>query len=124
MKREHLNELFLGLSNALEIREENNGKAFILDETNRIFKCMIDQITRLKEENATLLSESQYLLFLIDMERDKWEKGGVSGSMTTEKNELEYETRALDIQIGELKSVVQKMPDLNESPIESQELDL
>ncbi|XP_023770684.1 transcription factor bHLH47-like [Lactuca sativa] len=104
MKREHLNELFLGLSNALEIREENNGKAFILDETNRIFKCMIDQITRLKEENATLLSESQY--------------------MTTEKNELEYETRALDIQIGELKSVVQKMPDLNESPIESQELDL
>lgn len=44
--------------------------------------------------------------------------------MTTEKNELEYETRALDIQIGELKSVVQKMPDLNESPIESQELDL
>ncbi|CAI9261966.1 unnamed protein product [Lactuca saligna] len=104
MKREHLNELFLGLSNALEIREENNGKAFILDEATGIFKRMIDQITRLKEENATLLSESQYV--------------------TTEKNELEYETRALEIQIGELKSAVQKMPDLNESPIESQELHL
>ncbi|KAI3766821.1 hypothetical protein L2E82_16895 [Cichorium intybus] len=85
IKREHMNQLFLILSNALEIREQNCEKIFILGETMRVVKEMLDEINRLKEENATLLSESQYV--------------------TCEKNELKDETYALEIQIHELKSV-------------------
>ncbi|KAI3521755.1 hypothetical protein L1887_11229 [Cichorium endivia] len=64
MKREHLNQLFLILSNALEIREQNCEKIFILGETMRVVKDMLDEINRLKEENAALLSESQYVNLL------------------------------------------------------------
>ncbi|XP_024977326.1 transcription factor bHLH47-like [Cynara cardunculus var. scolymus] len=106
MKREHLNELFLELAGALELTEQNSGKASILGETTRVVKDMLDQIKSLKKENAALLSESQYV--------------------TVERNELQDETCALQKQISELKSVikertVQKNLDLNAPAMESQE---
>ncbi|KAI3673426.1 hypothetical protein L6452_39545 [Arctium lappa] len=106
MKREHLNELFLELAGALELTEQNSGKASILGETTRVVKDMLDQIKSLKKENAALLSESQYV--------------------TVERNELQDETSALQKQISELKSVikertVQKNLDLNAPAIESHE---
>nr|GMC52649.1 transcription factor bHLH47-like [Ipomoea batatas] len=61
MKREHLNDLFLSLANALELSEQANGKATILNETVRSVKDLLGQIEHLKKENAALLSESEYL---------------------------------------------------------------
>ncbi|KAL4566529.1 hypothetical protein LXL04_030645 [Taraxacum kok-saghyz] len=88
MKREHLNELFLELAGALELSEQNSGKASILGETTRAVKDMIDQIKSLKKENATLLSESQYVM--------------------VERNELEDETCGLQKQITELKNIIKE----------------
>lgn len=106
LKREHLNELFLELAGALELAEQNSGKASILGETTRVVKDMLDQIKSLKKENAALLSESQYV--------------------TVERNELQDETSTLQNQINELKSIIIEKPiqtnlDLNAPAIESHE---
>nr|GMC50665.1 transcription factor bHLH47-like [Ipomoea batatas]GMC54494.1 transcription factor bHLH47-like [Ipomoea batatas] len=65
MKREHLNDLFLSLANALELSEQANGKATILNETVRSVKDLLGQIEHLKKENAALLSESEYVCILL-----------------------------------------------------------
>ncbi|BAT76590.1 transcription factor bHLH47 [Vigna umbellata] len=100
MKREHLNELFLDLANALDVNE-NNGKASILCEAARLLKDLLSQIESLKKENVTLLSESHYV--------------------TMEKNELKEENCSLETQIeklqGEIQArVAQSKPDLNVPP--------
>ncbi|TKY55103.1 Transcription factor bHLH47 [Spatholobus suberectus] len=100
MKREHLNELFLDLANALDLNE-NNGKASILCEASRLLKDLLCQIESLKKENVTLLSESHYV--------------------TMEKNELKEENCSLETQIeklqGEIQArVAQSKPDLNVPP--------
>ncbi|KAK7265786.1 hypothetical protein RJT34_33409 [Clitoria ternatea] len=98
MKREHLNELFLDLANALDLNEQNNGKASILCEAARLLKDLFCQIESLKKENVSLLSESHYV--------------------TMEKNELKEETCSLETQIEKLQveiqeRVAQSKPDLN-----------
>ncbi|CAJ1944071.1 unnamed protein product [Sphenostylis stenocarpa] len=100
MKREHLNELFLDLANALDVNE-NNGKASILCEAARLLKDLLSQIQSLKKENVTLLSESHYV--------------------TMEKNELKEENCSLETQIEKLQGeinarVAQSKPDLNVHP--------
>ncbi|XP_019464079.1 PREDICTED: transcription factor bHLH47-like isoform X1 [Lupinus angustifolius] len=107
MKREHLNERFLDLANALYLNEQNNGKASILCEAARLIKDLVCQIESLKKENVSLLSESYY----VDME----------------KNELKEESSVLEAQIeklhGEIQAkVAQSKPDLNAPP--SLELEL
>ncbi|KAL0384924.1 UNVERIFIED_CONTAM: Transcription factor [Sesamum radiatum] len=109
MKREHLNELFLALANSLDLSDQNNGKATVLIEATRMVKDMLVQIECLKKENATLLSESQYV--------------------TVENNELQDENSALEAQIGklrmELKSRVSELQlDLNTVPPEYQSEEL
>ncbi|XP_076902475.1 transcription factor bHLH47-like [Bidens hawaiensis] len=106
LKREHLNELFVELANALELTEQNSGKASVLGETTRVVKDMIDEIKSLKKENAALQSETQYV--------------------TGERNELQDETCTLQKQISALQSIlkernVQTTLDLNAPAIESQE---
>ncbi|KAL1334121.1 hypothetical protein HN51_063004 [Arachis hypogaea] len=101
MKREHLNELFLDLANVLDLNEQNNGKASILNETARLLKDLLCQIESLKKENSSLLSESHYV--------------------TMEKNELKEETASLETQIEKLQveiqaRVTQSKPDLNAPP--------
>ncbi|XP_022856257.1 transcription factor bHLH47-like isoform X2 [Olea europaea var. sylvestris] len=103
MKREHLNDLFLGLANSLELSDQNNGKAFLLNEASRVVSETIAQIKSLKRENAALLSESQYI--------------------TVEKKELQDENSALEAQIGNLRSelkacVSESRLDLNVAPPE------
>ncbi|XP_020226671.1 transcription factor bHLH47 [Cajanus cajan] len=100
LKREHLNELFLDLANALDLNE-NNGKASILCEAGRLLKDLLCQIDSLKKENVTLVSESHYV--------------------TMEKNELKEENCSLETQIeklqGEIQAkVAQSKPDLNAPP--------
>ncbi|KAI3766187.1 hypothetical protein L2E82_16239 [Cichorium intybus] len=92
----------------LELTEQNSGKASILIEATHVVKDMLDRIKSLKKENATLLSESQYVI--------------------VERNELEYETCGLHKQISELKNIikerivhVQTNVNLNAPAIESQE---
>lgn len=101
MKREHLNELFLDLANALDLSEPNNGKASILIEASRLLKDLLCQIQSLKKENVSLLSESHYV--------------------TMEKNELQEENSSLETQIeklqGEIQArIAQSKPDLNAPP--------
>lgn len=101
LKREHLNELFLDLANALDPNQPNNGKASILCEATRLLKELFGQIESLKKENASLVSESHYV--------------------NVEKNELQEENSTLETQIRELKSEIgtrlsQSKPDLNEPP--------
>ncbi|XP_047338366.1 transcription factor bHLH47-like [Impatiens glandulifera] len=103
MKREHLNDLFINLANALGLSEANNGKASILAETSRVLKDVYSIVDNLKRENATLLSESQY--------------------MTVEKSELLDEKSALEAQIRKLRieleeRMTQSKPDLNKPPPE------
>ncbi|KAA8540953.1 hypothetical protein F0562_024909 [Nyssa sinensis] len=109
MKREHLNERFLALANALELSQQNNGKASILSEATRLLRDMLSQIETLKRENGSLLSESQYV--------------------SVEKNELQDENSALEAQIGKLQSdieerLAQSNPDLNVAPSEFQQSEL
>ncbi|KAH6757957.1 basic helix-loop-helix DNA-binding superfamily protein, partial [Perilla frutescens var. hirtella] len=78
LKRDHMNELFLELSNTLDVDNQNNGKASMLRDTIRLIGELVTQMDSLKKENATLLSEFNYI--------------------TTEKNELVEETSALDAQ--------------------------
>ncbi|KAL9439378.1 hypothetical protein AB3S75_024941 [Citrus x aurantiifolia] len=101
LKREHLNDLFLDLANAVEVNQPNNGKACVLNEAARLLKDLFSQIESLNKENASLLSESHYV--------------------TIEKNELKEENSSLESQIEGLQSelharVVQSKPDLNIPP--------
>ncbi|XP_057791988.1 transcription factor bHLH47-like [Salvia miltiorrhiza] len=102
MKRENLNELFFALANSLELSDQNNGKASVLIEASRTVKDMQDQIKCLKKENATLLSESQYV--------------------TVETNELKDENTALEAEIGKLRTEINSKTklqlDLNMAPPE------
>lgn len=47
-----------------ELSDQNNGKASMLVAATRTVKDMLDQIERLRKENATLLSESKYVTHL------------------------------------------------------------
>ncbi|KAK4264207.1 hypothetical protein QN277_025416 [Acacia crassicarpa] len=101
MKREHLNDLFLDLANALELGQQNSGKASILSEASKLLRDLLDQIETLKKENVSLLSESHYV--------------------TMEKSELKEENSALETQIeklqGEIEArIAQSKPDLNAPP--------
>ncbi|KAL1531750.1 transcription factor bHLH47-like [Salvia divinorum] len=104
MKRENLNELFLALANSLELSDQNNGKASVLVAATRTVKDMLDQIERLRKENATLLSESKYV--------------------NVETSELKDENTALEAEIGklrtEIKSKTKLQLDLNMAPPECQ----
>ncbi|XP_021716527.1 transcription factor bHLH47-like [Chenopodium quinoa] len=101
LKREQLNVLFDKLAGVLDLNQENNGKACVLNETIKLMKYMVSHIQSLRKENATLLSESQY--------------------MTAEKNELKEENSALEVQIRKMQNEVeeklgQSKPVLNASP--------
>ncbi|XP_022736091.1 transcription factor bHLH47-like [Durio zibethinus] len=109
LKREHLNELFLDLANALDPNQQNIGKASILCETTRLLKDLFSQIESLKKENASLLSESHYV--------------------NVETAELKEENSTLETQIQKLQSEigtreVQSKPDLNEPPPDFQQTEL
>ncbi|KAL2462884.1 transcription factor bHLH [Forsythia ovata] len=112
-KREHFNKLFLDLANALELSEQNSGKATVLDEAIHMVKNMLDQVDCLGKENAALLSESQYSSVI------HWENAqGKHG-----ENELQDENSALEAQIGELQFELKERVsgsqlDLNLSPPE------
>ncbi|KAH0690643.1 hypothetical protein KY289_018001 [Solanum tuberosum] len=111
MKREHLNELFLGLADALELSEQMNGKASVLSEAARFVKDMLSQIKHMRTENTTLLSESQYSLNLS------------YGQLSVEKKELEDENTALEAEISKLQTEVKAREaetslDLNLAPPE------
>lgn len=83
LKRDHMNELFLDLGKTLgDVDHHNNGKASMLRETVRLIGELVSQMDSLKEENATLLSEYNYI--------------------ASEKNELLEETSALDAQVKRL----------------------
>ncbi|KAK4417674.1 Transcription factor [Sesamum alatum] len=83
LKRDQMNELFLDLGRTMDLDHPNNGKACILRETVRLLRELLTQVDNLRKENATLLSESNYV--------------------TIEKNELLEETSALDDQIKSLQ---------------------
>ncbi|XWS37370.1 hypothetical protein CRYUN_Cryun19dG0037300 [Craigia yunnanensis] len=109
LKREHLNELFLDLANALDPNQQNNGKASTLCEATRLLKDLFPQIESLKKENASLLSESHYV--------------------NIEKIELKEENSTLETQIRKLQSeigtrVAQSKPDLNEPPSDFRQSEL
>ncbi|KAL8130315.1 hypothetical protein V2J09_019470 [Rumex salicifolius] len=104
LKREHLNDLFNDLASALELCEPNNGKACILGETIRLVNDLTSHIKCLREENTTLLSESNYVIM--------------------ERNELKDENCCLESQIQKIKQEImerkgQLKPDLNVAPLES-----
>ncbi|XP_042487247.1 transcription factor bHLH47 [Macadamia integrifolia] len=84
LKRDHLNELFLELGNALESVRQNSGKASVLDEATRFLRDLLAQVECLKRENAALLSESHYV--------------------TVEKNELRDENSVLEAEIEKLRT--------------------
>lgn len=109
LKREDLNDLFLNLANALEMTEQNSGKASILCEATRLLKDLFGQIQCLKKEHASLLSESHYV--------------------TLEKDELEEEKTALETEVEKLKVEVQSKvtrceSDLNVNPLDFQQPEL
>ncbi|XP_068643368.1 protein IRON-RELATED TRANSCRIPTION FACTOR 3-like [Aristolochia californica] len=84
LKRDHLNELFLELDNALEPTRQNNGKASILCDTCKLLRDLLMQVKSLKKENATLLTETHYV--------------------TVEKNELKDENSTLEAEIMKLRN--------------------
>lgn len=109
LKREHLNDLFLELANALDLTHQNTGKAFILCEAIRLVKDTIAQIDCLKKENAALFSESHYV--------------------NIEKNELRDENSVLEDQIDKLQTEIKERaalykPDLNSAPSEFQQTEV
>ncbi|KAI9173973.1 hypothetical protein LWI28_009640 [Acer negundo] len=108
LKREHLNDLFLDLGNVLELTQQNNGKATVINEATRLLKDLFGQIESLRKENVSLLSESNYV--------------------TLENNELVEENSALQSQIEKLQTEIEaniahSKPDLN-VPTEFQQPEL
>ncbi|XP_047952821.1 transcription factor bHLH47-like isoform X4 [Salvia hispanica] len=83
LKRASMNELFSDLGKTLDVDHQNNGKASMLRETIRLLGELATQMDSLKKENATLLSEYNYI--------------------TAEKNELVEEASGLDAQVKGLK---------------------
>ncbi|XP_031477768.1 protein IRON-RELATED TRANSCRIPTION FACTOR 3 isoform X2 [Nymphaea colorata] len=88
LKRDHLNDLFSDLGQALEPARQNNGKATILSDATRILRDLLTQVDHLRKENAALLTESRYI--------------------TDEKNELKDENAVLEAEIGKLQSQLQE----------------
>ncbi|WOL00524.1 transcription factor bHLH47 [Canna indica] len=88
MKRDHLNELFLELDQALEASHENNGKASILVEATRLLRDLIAHVEALRKENVALVNESLY----------------VNG----EKNELQDEKNVLKAEVEKLQNDLQE----------------
>ncbi|XP_073054116.1 transcription factor bHLH47-like isoform X1 [Primulina eburnea] len=86
LKRDHMNDLFVDLSKALDLNHPSNGKASMLRETVRLLGELLAQVDHLRKENDALLSESNYV--------------------TIEKNELLEENSALDAQIKKLQSEI------------------
>ncbi|XP_047178428.1 transcription factor bHLH47-like isoform X2 [Vigna umbellata] len=86
-KREQLNELFLGLADTLDLKEQNNGKASILRESIRLLKDLFSQIESLKKDSVSLLSETHYV--------------------TREKNEMLEENCVLKSQIEKLAGEIE-----------------
>ncbi|KAF8399456.1 hypothetical protein HHK36_015321 [Tetracentron sinense] len=93
LKRDHINELFLELGNALEQTRQNNGKASILGDANRLLRELLSQVECLKRENVTLVSEHHYV--------------------TIEKNELRDENSVLEAQIKKLQTELQERSESN-----------
>ncbi|KAL1538685.1 transcription factor bHLH47-like isoform X3 [Salvia divinorum] len=86
LKRASMNELFSDLGKAIgvsDVDHQNNGKASMLRETIRLLGELVTQMDSLKKENATLLSEFNYI--------------------TAEKSELIEEASGLDAQVKGLK---------------------
>ncbi|KAJ4960301.1 hypothetical protein NE237_020211 [Protea cynaroides] len=104
LKRDHLNELFLELGNALESSRQNSGKASVLDEATRFLRDLIAQVECLKRENAVLLSESHYV--------------------SIEKNELRDENSVLEADIEKLQTELQDKaqikPNWDAAPVQLQ----
>ncbi|GJU87957.1 transcription factor bHLH47-like protein [Tanacetum coccineum] len=86
LKRDHLNDLFLDLTNALEPTTQNIGKSCALTDTIRILRDLIAQVDSLKRENSTLLAESKYI--------------------AVERNELKEENSAIEAHIKKLQSQI------------------
>ncbi|KAK9119307.1 hypothetical protein Scep_017400 [Stephania cephalantha] len=84
LKRDHLNDLFLELGNALDSTRQNNGKASILIDATRLLRDLFSQVQCLKKENVALQSESRYI--------------------SVERNELQDETAILEAEIEKLQT--------------------
>ncbi|KAL0003271.1 hypothetical protein SO802_017052, partial [Lithocarpus litseifolius] len=65
LRREHLNDLFLDVASALELTQQNSGRASVLCEATRPLRDLLSQIECLKKEHASLLSEFNYVRPLI-----------------------------------------------------------
>ncbi|KAI7726407.1 hypothetical protein M8C21_016953 [Ambrosia artemisiifolia] len=52
LKRDHMNDLFLDLTNALESANQNTGKSSALTDTIRIIQDLQAQVDSLKKENS------------------------------------------------------------------------
>ncbi|XP_071727979.1 uncharacterized protein [Rutidosis leptorrhynchoides] len=96
LKRDHMNELFLDLTNALEPATHNIGKSSVLTDTIRILQDLMAQVESLKKENSALLAESQYV--------------------AVETNELKEETSALESQIKKLQSQIEERAHSQSNP--------
>ncbi|KAF8408083.1 hypothetical protein HHK36_007224 [Tetracentron sinense] len=107
LKRDHMNDLFLELGNALELVRENNGKASILGDATRLLRDLLAQVECLKRENVALASESHYV--------------------TNEKNELRDENSVLEAQIEKLQTELEEKalskPTWDGAPTQSQLLE-
>ncbi|OVA09038.1 Myc-type [Macleaya cordata] len=88
LKRDKLNDLFFELGNALEPNRQNNGKASILADATRLLQSLLAQVESHKKENASLLSESNYV--------------------TIEKNELRDENAIIEAEIEKLQTELQE----------------
>ncbi|KAK9116761.1 hypothetical protein Sjap_015708 [Stephania japonica] len=84
LKRDHLNELFLELGDALDSTRQNNGKASILIDATRLLRDLLSQVQCLKKENVALQSESHYI--------------------SVERNELQDENAILEAEIEKLQT--------------------
>ncbi|KAC9482319.1 hypothetical protein R6Q59_034950 [Mikania micrantha] len=84
LKRDHMNDLFLELTTALESSAQNNGKSSALTDAIRIIQDLKAQVDSLKKENLLLLAESQYI--------------------AVEKDELKEENSAIEAHIKKLQS--------------------
>ncbi|KAL4581748.1 hypothetical protein LXL04_006276 [Taraxacum kok-saghyz] len=88
LKRDHMNDLFLELTKAVEPSTQNSGKSSALTDTIRIIRDLIAQVESLKKDNSVLLAESQYVAI--------------------ERNELKEENSAMEAQIIKLRSQIEQ----------------
>ncbi|KAI7726410.1 hypothetical protein M8C21_016956 [Ambrosia artemisiifolia] len=104
LKRDHMNDLFLDLTNALESANQNTGKSSALTDTIRIIQDLQAQVDSLKKKNSVLLAESKYIA--VEKDELKEENSVIEGHIKKLQSQIDERVHPQSLWASECNPVV------------------